>query len=54
MSDSNKIKWLKPSGLNIETNDKKETVAYCESLKWERADEPTKKRGRPAKPKEAE
>lgn len=39
----NKIKWVKPSGVEIETNDMPETVAYCESLEWKR------KKGRPAK-----
>lgn len=27
--------WKKPSGLEIETVDNKETVAYCLSLGWE-------------------
>jgi len=31
------IKWVKPSGQEIETNDKEETIEYCESLGWERA-----------------
>ena len=30
------IKWIKPSGVELETNDSKETVAYCESLGWKR------------------
>tara|TARA_R110000796_G_scaffold163505_3_gene280438 strand:- start:146 stop:409 length:264 start_codon:yes stop_codon:yes gene_type:complete len=29
------ITWVKPSGLQIETNDMKTTVAYCKSLGWE-------------------
>ena len=33
------IKWVKPSGLEIETNDRKETVEYCVSIGWKRADE---------------
>ena len=33
------IKWVKPSGIEIETNDNKATVDYCESLKWKRAGE---------------
>jgi len=37
------IKWVKPSKLEIETNDRKETVAYCESLGWKRKAKPTKK-----------
>jgi len=31
------IKWVKPSGLKIETNDKDETVEYCESLGWKKS-----------------
>lgn len=31
------IKWTKPSGLEIETNDMASTVKYCESLKWVRS-----------------
>ena len=31
------ISWIKPSGLEIVTNDEKATVEYCESLGWERA-----------------
>jgi hypothetical protein len=30
------IKWVKPSGVELETNDLKKTVAYCESLGWKR------------------
>lgn len=32
------IKWIKPNGNEIETNDEKATIEYCESLGWERAD----------------
>ena len=39
------MRWKKPSGLEIETNDDKETVEYCESLGWERVKE-TKKKGK--------
>lgn len=35
--------WIKPNGNKIETNDKKETIAYCESLGWKR-DNPIKKK----------
>ncbi len=28
--------WIKPSGMEIETNDLPKTIAYCESLGWER------------------
>lgn len=31
-----KIKWTKPSGLKIVTNDMDVTVEYCESLGWKR------------------
>lgn len=39
------MKWVKPSGQEIETNDLPETIEYCESLGWK----PVKKRGRPKK-----
>ncbi len=26
------IKWKRPSGVPLETNDMKETIKYCESL----------------------
>lgn len=28
------MKWTKPNGTVIKTNDTKETIAYCESLGW--------------------
>jgi hypothetical protein len=31
------MKWIKPSGLEIETNDMKETIEYCKSLGWKDA-----------------
>lgn len=31
------MKWIKPSGLEIETNDLDETIDYCESLGWKEA-----------------
>jgi hypothetical protein len=36
--------WTKPNGNEIETNDEKATVEYCESLGWKRAEKPKKKR----------
>lgn len=37
-------KWIKPSGIDFETNDMPETIAYLESLGWKRVveDEPVK------------
>ncbi len=32
--------WVKPSGIEMKTNDMKETIEYCESLGWERTDGP--------------
>ena len=26
--------WIKPSGVEIETNDSEETIKYCKSLGW--------------------
>ena len=37
------MKWTKPSGLKIETNDEPATIAYCESLGWKKAKAPVKK-----------
>ncbi|MCH7782797.1 hypothetical protein IID62_06980 [candidate division KSB1 bacterium] len=28
------IHWEKPSGVMVETNDRKDTIAYCEKLGW--------------------
>lgn len=28
------MKWIKPSGLEIETNDDKATIDHCRSLGW--------------------
>lgn len=40
------ITWEKPSGLEITTNDLKETKEYCKSLGWKekgaKKDEPVK------------
>jgi len=30
------ITWMRPSGTPITTNDKKETIAFAESLGWKR------------------
>lgn len=30
------IKWTKPSGTVITTNDRPETVEYCKSLGWKK------------------
>lgn len=43
------IKWVKPSGLKIETNDKDATVEYCESLGWKQSN--GKKPRKPRTPK---
>lgn len=29
------MKWMRPSGNPIETNDRKETIEHCEKLGWE-------------------
>ncbi len=28
------MRWIKPSGLKITTNDMDKTIEYCESLGW--------------------
>jgi hypothetical protein len=47
------IKWLRPSGTEIETNDRDVTIEYCESLGFEKVNEPKeapkKKAGRSKK-----
>ena len=35
------IDWIKPSGLEIKTNEDKATVAHCEKLGWERVEDVT-------------
>jgi len=45
--------WIKKSGLEIETNDRKETIEKCEKLGWKPKEE-KRKPGRPPKEKEAE
>lgn len=30
------MKWIKPSGTEIETNDREETVAACEAMGWKK------------------
>jgi hypothetical protein len=30
------MKWVKPSGVEIETRDTEEIIEYCESLGWKR------------------
>jgi len=39
------MKWIRPSGSEIETNDEKGTIEYCKSLGWKEkgAKEETKK-----------
>ena len=44
------MKWKKPNGTEIETNNEKATIEKCVSLGWEPAtEEKPKKRGRPKK-----
>jgi hypothetical protein len=33
------MKWTKPSGIEIETNEDQVTIDYCESLGWEAEDD---------------
>jgi hypothetical protein len=39
------MKWTKPSGVEVETNDSEETIEYCKSLGWKetKKEEPKKK-----------
>lgn len=44
------MKWTKPSGVEVETNDMPETIKYCRSLGWQEVSEDApKRRGRPPK-----
>lgn len=36
-SMGNKVKWIKPNGFKIETDDSQFTLNYCESIGWKRA-----------------
>jgi hypothetical protein len=48
------MKWVKPSGLKIETTEFEETIEYCKSLGWkiesevikEKPKKETKKKGK--------
>ena len=31
--------WIKPSGMEVKTNDMPETIKYCESLGWKQKEE---------------
>jgi hypothetical protein len=43
------MKWIRPSGTEIETNDRDVTIEYCESLGWERAENPKESVTEPVK-----
>jgi hypothetical protein len=38
------MKWIKPNGQEIETNDRPETIEHCESIGWKEAKKPAKKK----------
>jgi hypothetical protein len=46
------MKWIKPSGLKITTNDLEETIEYCKSLGW-KEDKPEIKKEKKAAVKTA-
>ena len=43
------IKWERPSGTEITTNEEKATVEAAEALGWKRANEPKKRGPKPSK-----
>ena len=43
------MKWIKPSGIEIETNNLEETLKYCVSLGWKDASAPKKEKPKPTK-----
>jgi hypothetical protein len=45
------MKWIRPSGSEIETNDLKETIKYCESLGWKEKGAKVKKEEKKSKDK---
>ena len=46
------IKWVKPSGVEVETNDLEANVKAAESHGWKLKDAESKPRGRPSKKKD--
>ena len=36
------MNWMRPSGNPLETNERPETIAHCESLGWERVSDKPK------------
>jgi hypothetical protein len=38
------MKWIKPNGQEIETNDRPETIEHCESIGWKEARKPAKEK----------
>lgn len=44
------IKWIRPSGSEIETNGLDETIEYCISLGWKPAEDETDASGEPFDP----
>ena len=41
--------WIKPSGIEVETNDMPETIAYCNSIGWKEKKEEVKKQKKAVK-----
>lgn len=48
------MKWIRPSGSEIETNDRKETIEHCKSLGWKSAKKEVKEETREAPKKKTE
>jgi len=44
------MKWIKPSGIEFETNDLPETIKYCKSLGF-KEDKPVIEKSKPKKVK---
>lgn len=42
------MKWIKPNGNEIETNDEKATIEYCKSLDWKESKGSAAKTAKPA------
>lgn len=49
----NTIKWIRPSGTEIETNDTEDVIDYCISLGWKPAESEKKPARKKAKKKTA-
>ena len=48
------MKWMRPSGVELETNGLDVTIAYCESLGFKKIEEDAPKKKKAGRPKKVE